>query len=1234
MIQFDPVIDSEYSIYGEAFPHYANRLDLTQLDFDQKDRAYYLIENILQGKALKQYFQANFAVNERLRRLFFESKNLERIQGAKALGLGYPLIAFVREEKLYLSPLFIWKLQLQPDFDRADSWHLAYEPQEQIETNKSLSHLFPEVEMLQSEYEELAKSKKITTASLADFCNRLATELGLDHINQTVAISDSPSLETLDQLGDCGSLYWSGVIGIYPPMPPYLEESVNLQSEPLTYDGHSFGLLGLDPFQAAAKQRLFENTLSLVEGGPGCGKTHLITHLLTNALSNGEKSLVISKSADGLKEIQHNLSQLGINQFNFLLKDQLSDQGLMFELLRAAAETGPVPVNHNPEYFRIIMGKAQRVERKLATAYKGLNSPVFDTANWTETVGMFLASNRVEGKELLSTQLNAQDFSYQFSEFQEFQQAIETCNELYQGVKTLRHPLRNLSAGIFVHQSKEEALRFIKDQLRHFIGKGEHLHARFIHKVNSYADALSDHYEDYYSELSGKLAPLVDKLDDYSSQYGASFEESGDGALKFYGLFSEKHKNIMEARAEIATAYERLLRSFGTNSYIDYQFSGAKDGRSIPDVKKNLKEFESVLRQWRDDLPNIVQEEVARMSQKTVHGQLDFKTQIQELEEALDLFTEELNSSGLYQLPLENKMLTIPKRQKYLEELMEQLENTQLNLRDFDPFYQWQRNWFSLSEAARKVIKALVKAKPNDWQTAFRSWYLNNCLTANYKATLPTGPLNLRDYVVEYNKLKPMLGPQISYYWQDRREKLLKHFKRENKSAYNTLFNRKTVDVLDGKSLEFFFAEHLDMITEILPIIFAPPHMVDEFIPKTEKPAFDLLLIDDAHCLELSTVEPLLQLAKRVVIMTAPGQENLADSNTLVKAVRASNAPITSLKTIHQLNPGNLTQLPNGVMISDKALSNFEIHFEQVGGRFDNQKKTNDVEAQQVIRVLNQIRRTPQRTYPTVGIACFTVEQRDLIADYLLKIKQKQQPGYEKIQHLERNGLGIFHLNELFGQHFDILIICGTYGPIDLDGTMADELSYINTPKGIALINLLMSRTLNEVFILNSIPLETLDKFASEKDQPGLFRLANFYAYAKAIQNSDPEAQKRVTDQFIAESKVPESVFLDEVAQSLKPYLQPGRVRRNVQSMPFNFPLLVDPIHEKEPPFVVRADGFFATTYATDFYWEYKQKERLEQNGFVDFPTWSVNWWKNPRKESRKLASTIIKIDEEHLGKD
>ena len=57
--------------------------------------------------------------------------------------------------------------------------------------------------------------------------------------------------------------------------------------------------------------------------------------------------------------------------------------------------------------------------------------------------------------------------------------------------------------------------------------------------------------------------------------------------------------------------------------------------------------------------------------------------------------------------------------------------------------------------------------------------------------------------------------------------------------------------------------------------------------------------------------------------------------------------------------------------------------------------------------MLNQIERTPQRTFPCVGIVCMTRGQRDKLSDLLLGIKQRRSAGVETIQQLERNGLSV-----------------------------------------------------------------------------------------------------------------------------------------------------------------------------------------------------------------------------------
>ncbi|MFM8489399.1 MAG: hypothetical protein ACKOCH_23950, partial [Bacteroidota bacterium] len=86
-----------------------------------------------------------------------------------------------------------------------------------------------------------------------------------------------------------------------------------------------------------------------------------------------------------------------------------------------------------------------------------------------------------------------------------------------------------------------------------------------------------------------------------------------------------------------------------------------------------------------------------------------------------------------------------------------------------------------------------------------------------------------------------------------------------------------------------------------------------------------------------------------------------------------------------------------------------------VEGRYDEASRTNEAEARQVIDWLNLIEQTPAHTYPVVGIACSTVQQRDLIASQLLRIRQRKMAGWEKIQQLILNGLGVYQFAEMQG---------------------------------------------------------------------------------------------------------------------------------------------------------------------------------------------------------------------------
>jgi hypothetical protein len=1223
-------------IYREALPGYDGRLDIARINPDEENFAYQWIEQLLRQGSLHREINLGFHENEQFQHLFFESRNGERLRAFSGLGFGFPLFVALDGEELVVAPLFIWPLKIAPFSNQSDSWLITHESEQPVMYNRFLAGFIKEKYDCDWEdrFAAMVASRKPDVESLSSFCLDLANELQLERHDPSLTLVACPSMEKIDELAREGSIQWSGVLGLFPvQVAPASAEGAQtlLQNRELAAPGHPFGLLDLDPCQASAMEAVARNRVVLVEGGPGSGKTHLLTHLLTNALSNGARALVVSPNVEELKEVQNYLNRLGLESLNFLLKDPVHDKFLLLEVLKAAANTEPEPANHREDHFRIALDKAGREKVKLDANYRAVRRPVFGNENWTETVGRFLMSNRREGKEMLSSQLNAQEFTFSFDEYRQLCEAIEKSYPLYLKIGALNHPLANLHAGIFVHQNKDEGLSFVNEQLETMHDKATRLHLRYIQKANAYSEKLTSHYENYYEQLAARLAHIEELLADYGARYGDDFRK-GSGAQRLYGLFSDHYRKIAEARTEVIEAYRQLIRTFKRSNYFDHQFYSTRDGKHVAKVQENLKGFSRALETWREQLPDLVQEEIRRLNHKTVHPDLDFREQIQELEYALDLLVEEINGSGLYQLPLENKNLTIPKRQKFLEEVIEQLEKTRYNLRDYDPFYDWQRNWFSLPEPARRLIKALVKVKPEDWQAAFDSWHLFHCLTKAYDPALPTGENSIKNFVGQYLKLRPLLVPQTVQLWQDRRSHALKELRKGARETYNRIFSRRNNELSSGYSLKDVLAKGFESITAHFPVLLAPPHVAAEILPGKEE-SFDYLLIDGSHFLPWLQAAPLLHKAKRIVVFSDPELENPTDPYSLPAFLRQAAPATVALDIVHRRTAGNLQQLPIESPVSEAAQEGFTMHYEQIDGRYDERQAQNEAEAQHVIRMLNLIKETPQRTFPSVGIACFSRPQRDLILQYLLQIKRKRQPGAEKILQLERNGLGVFFLDEPAGQHFDILIISSTFGTVDTKGNLSDHMRSLNQSEGLRRLYLIMSRALREVFVLSSIPIEDLDEFKTDSRRPGFFLLANYFLYAKAVHESDKRTQDAIAERVrqwrsTGEHTYPHSIFTQEIALTLEPYLGAGRIRQNVREGRYFFPLLISSLREGQPTLQIQPDEYFAGTPATDYLWEYNRREDLAGHGYLLMPVWSARWWKNPKQEARRLAGAIIKLDE------
>src|SRR5690606_32538168 len=152
------------------------------------------------------------------------------------------------------------------------------------------------------------------------------------------------------------------------------------------------------------------------------------------------------------------------------------------------------------------------------------------------------------------------------------------------------------------------------------------------------------------------------------SQFGKDFSESSFDWVELKSIFSKRSKSVIQLKKELKRRFENLKEFYEKNALFESKIAGQADGKKVKEVSRALSEFKENLDGWRQQLPAIIQDEMVRLNTNSTNKNLDFRETITFLESRMDYLIVEINESGLLNNTLENKMLTIPKRQQYLEE--------------------------------------------------------------------------------------------------------------------------------------------------------------------------------------------------------------------------------------------------------------------------------------------------------------------------------------------------------------------------------------------------------------------------------------------------------------------------------------------------------------------------------------------------------------------------------------
>lgn len=544
-------------------------------------------------------------------------------------------------------------------------------------------------------------------------------------------------------------------------------------------------------------------------------------------------------------------------------------------------------------------------------------------------------------------------------------------------------------------------------------------------------------------------------------------------------------------------------------------------------------------------------------------------------------------------------------------------------------------------------------------------------------------PTNDNDHIELGKSLSELENEQIKYireYWFSKQIDATRDFDNKNPNlAVENLYNKRSGSKHKRLSLREIVKLDMDLFTTFFPIILTTPDVASNLF-KAQNQYFDIVMFDEASQLKLEDNLPALLKGKQIII--AGDEHQMPPSNYFSKIFdgtiddedefedeidRIKNDLGNSLLDCESLldfaselgfEKKHLdfhyrSKHPYLIDYSNYAFYNrrlkplpnsFEyipINFVQVNGTYSD--NSNDAEAETILSIIdNNISRFPNGKYPTVGVATFNINQRNLI---LGKINERRKferfrDFNEKIVELEENGFFVKNLENIQGDERDVIILSTTYG-INREGKFAQRFGSINHQKGYKLLNVIITRAKYKIYVCSSIPQEVFlnykEHLIAEGSNNRRGALYAYLAYAKAVSEQDNEARISVLNTLTENSNKSSSIdnfnpnlespFEEEVYEALTEHFDENKIIPQLQFAGFRIDIVYDTKHIGLPKIAIECDGAEYHSSQEAYLHDRHRQKILEEHGFVFHRIWSTNWWRNTKKETKKLVEFIRSIE-------
>jgi very-short-patch-repair endonuclease len=1324
------------SIHLNVLPgKFATRLDFAHLSYIQPGLAEKFLETILTKSSFN--FPISFdgvdlssisideqkrlgLLSKRLNSIHIENEDNFKEHGIKTFGFGYPILVKPLKNdptKIIKAPLFIWQLEIIKATNKVNSWSI-FRNRTKTENGKIVEDEIHAVALnevllaflksdenvsitpLDIELDETLDREKISAE-----CHRILKALNSITDANLIAKLDEP-IETLPDAASFASLasnkawiYFGGVFGLYRTQKESIITDIDeliqrhgefdfedLKVESLTSTPYS--AIDTDPSQQEILSSLGVAQKQIIQGPPGTGKSQSLTALISNALANNLKCLVVCEKKTALDVIKNNLTKKNgqLGALAAVIEDINKDRDAIVNSARERMANLLPSAHFNVTNYKSILENLDSIAKEINLHHQQLDKKIYQGKSWTELVGEFLKRDKIADHSLLKNKLDFQQFSFQKdeNELAEIVKKIKTARTLFSEVNQLDHPLDMLSDEIF-KEGNPKAIQLRLEQLTNeTLENLKSLNDDLEKQISLYKTWLDNHYKEHYDHVKTRVLECKSFATNAHKQYGASFfknDELTKIKIKIFSLVSGRFKSIRAKRDYLinqVTQIKSLHQSFAYFKH-DYQETNGQSDLSI--YVENVTNLSVAADSWYDNISKVKEAHELELSFVNSHTLFDKKDTLKLTESAFGAVIAKLIREKIIKRPFSDSD-SHPEKIVEVKKLHSEFHEISKHLEQFREYYDWRKFYLDLKPNQRSVIKAIIEVKCEQWEATFESWYYHWLLALGENINLPRDEEKIKELVSLKEQLSRKQIESIIHDWSVKQKKSVRESDIKGISP-NSLFNKRGSRGERRNSLRKILKTNFQLFTDLFPVVMVSPTVCSSIIPLKEG-IFDLVIFDEASQLRIEdtfaalirggikivsgdsqqmppssyfqggntllnpaddeTEEELADEQKESSTQKINSSIDLAESESLLVYAENCGYKQSYLKIHYRSQHPFLIDFSNHAFYGKRliplpARAEYKpVQFIEVNGLYEDQG--NRDEARQVVDILlHHIKPFANGKYPSVGVATFNLYQRNLILEEITKVRQLKTEYDRKIAELGSD-LFVKNLENIQGDERDVMIISTTFGKKS-DGSFKQNFGPILQRNGYKLLNVIITRAKSRVYLCTSIPNENIMQYSSLLQQFRNNGRAVFYsylAYAKAVSENNLELRDAILAQLYenSDSKTydvefdslgSESPFEEEVYYRLAEKIGQERVKQQYKVGGFRIDMVVKSKITGIPTIAIECDGAKYHGSNEAYAWDMFRESIIKPYGFVFYRIWSTNWFRSPEKELRKLVEFIQGLD-------